>query len=104
MDEAKLETLTHMGKPVSFYFKEETNGASTSKGTAHVDFSNKPRESPFSPKKEPTKRKSEFETFGSKGHLGGSGPTRPGGSFGSKKFEEFARKTRPSNFQKWVKI
>ena len=65
-----------MGKPVSFYFKKETNGASTFEGTAHVDFADKPRESPFSPKIEPNKsKKSEFDTFGGKGHLGGFGPT-----------------------------
>ena len=79
-DEAELETFTYMGKPVSFYFKKETNGASTSKGTAHVDFADKPRETPLSPKKEPTKSKSKFDTSGSKGHLGGFGPTGPGGS------------------------
>ena len=115
VDEAKLETFTHMGKPVSFYFKEETNGASTSKGTAHVDFADKPRETPFSPKKEPTKRKSELDTSESKGHLGGFGPIGPGGSSGSKRFTsmmgfptgkgtiKYPRKTRPSNFQKWIK-
>ena len=60
-DEAELETFTYMGKHVSFYFKKETNGAYTSKGTAHVDFADKPRETPFSPKKEPTKSKSELK-------------------------------------------
>ena len=85
------------------------------KGTAHVDFADKHRETPFSPKKEPTKSKSEFETSGSKGHLGGFGPIGPGGSAGSKRFTsmmgfptgkgttEYPQKTRPSNFQNWVK-
>ena len=110
-----METFIYMGKPVSFYFKKETNGASTSKGTAHVDFADKPREPPFIPKREPTKSKSKFDTSGGKGHLGGCGPTGPRGSSGSKRFTsmigfptgkgttEYPRKTRPSNFQKWVK-
>ena len=106
---------SHTWKPVSFYSKEETNGASTSKGTAHVDFVDKPREPAFIPKKEPTKSKSELDTFGGKGHLGECGPTGPGGSSGSKRFTslmgfptgkgttEYSQKTRPSSFQKWVK-
>ena len=60
-DEAELETFIYMGKPICFYFKNKTNGESTSRGTAHVDFADKPRETPFSPKKEPTKRKASLK-------------------------------------------
>ena len=40
LEEAELETYLHMGVPVSFYFKEgnKPKKASTSKGSAHVDF------------------------------------------------------------------
>ena len=75
---------------------------------------------PFKPKVTSISRveprcKKSMPTFGDSGLMGSHGPIRHKGSFGSKIFTpmggfpygkppiEYPRKTRPSNFQKWVK-
>ena len=62
--------------PVRFYFKQEhePKKASTSKGSAHVDFADEYKKPPDASKKDTNKSKSEFDTSGNKGSLGGVGP------------------------------
>ena len=118
LEEAELTTYLHMGIPVSFYLAEEEEpaGTSTAKNKHNVGFAAGFKEPPKSTKIETEKSKKESTArHGHSGHSGFTGTKGPGGIFGSKHTGsmggyphgkppmEHPRKTRPSNFQKWVK-
>ena len=83
-------------------------------GALHVSFPPLKPETTSLPRAE-TRHKKSMPIFADSGHMRSHGPPRHEGSYGSKLFApmggssfgkppvEYPRRTRPSNFQKWVK-
>ena len=114
LDDKGLEAHQHLGRPVSQYFKEDKDsvGGNASSDTHKDQVKTPPQSRPKDHRKEGDK---STHTHGDSGHSGHRGPNGPKGSFGSRHVNfmggpptrgapmEHPRRTRPSNFQKWVK-